>query len=85
MVATVRPRALGLALPFVESAGTWAGDYYCRTPSKAHGLYVENVHGLTLKNVAFEYETPRQPWFGECLVVDNRSTGVVGADTVRCL
>ena len=24
-------------------------DYYCRTPSKAHGLYAENVHGLTLK------------------------------------
>ena len=60
-------------------------SYYCRTPSKAHGLYVENVHGLTLKNVTFEFEQPRQSWFGNCLKVDNRSTGVVGAADVHCI
>ena len=60
-------------------------SYYCRTPAKAHGLYAENVHGLTLKNVTFEFEQPRKSWFGECLKVDNRSTGVVGAEDVHCI
>lgn len=62
-----------------------ACSYYCRTPSKAHGLYVENVHGLTLKNFTIEYELPRRSWFGDCLVVDNRSTGIVGAASIRCI
>ena len=44
-------------------------SYYCRTASKADGLFIENAHGVVLKNVTFEYELPRKPWFGKCLVV----------------
>jgi hypothetical protein len=62
-----------------------ACSYYCRTPSKAHGLSVENVHGLVLRNFTVEYELPRRSWFGDCLSIDNRSTGVVGAASVRCI
>lgn len=60
-------------------------DYYCRMPGKADGLFIENAHGVVLKNVTFEYEMPRRSWFGDCLVVDNRSTGVIGAKHVRCI
>ena len=48
-------------------------SYYCRTASKADGLFIENAHGVVLKNVTFEYELPRKPWYGKCLVVSNRS------------
>ena len=44
-------------------------SYYCRTASKADGLFIENAHGVVLKNVTFEYELPRKPWYGKCLVV----------------
>ena len=60
-------------------------SYYCRTPSKAHGIFVENAHGVVLKNVSFEFESPRQAWFGDCVKLDNRSTGIVGVDTVKCI
>ena len=54
-------------------------------PGKADGLFIENAHGVVLKNVTFEYEMPRRSWFGDCLVVDNRSTGVIGAKDVCCI
>eukprot|EP01052_Picozoa_sp_SAG31_P011507 SAG31_NODE_653_length_13152_cov_4.899487_3_plen_519_part_00 len=60
-------------------------SYYCRTPSQAHGIYAENVHGLILRNVTIEFEQPRRPWFGECVKVDSRSTRVLGLESVHCL
>ena len=35
--------------------------------------------------MTFEFELPRKSWFGDCLKVDNRTTGVVGADQVKCI
>ena len=54
----------------------------CRTPAKADGLFLENVHGARLERVAVHFVTPPgsatpPAWFGECVNVDERSTGVV--------
>ena len=56
-----------------------------RTPSKADALFLENVHDVSFANVTFEFESPRQPWFGACLVVDKYSDGIKGAGSIQCI
>ena len=56
-----------------------------RVPSKADALFLENVHGVSFKNVTFEFEAPRRPWFGACLAVDRYTDGVTGADGIKCI
>jgi hypothetical protein len=60
-------------------------SFYCRSASKANGVFLENAHDVTFKNVTFEFETPRKDYFGTCLKVDKRSTNVVGSDSIRCI
>jgi hypothetical protein len=59
--------------------------YSLRTPADADALYVENARGVSFANVTFEFEAPRRSWFGACVTFDNRTTGVVGLDQVRCV
>jgi hypothetical protein len=56
-----------------------------RVPSKADALFLENVHGVSFKNVTFEFEAPRRPWFGACLAMDRYTDGVTGADGIKCI
>ena len=59
--------------------------YSVRSPALADALALENARGVSLRNVTFEFESPRKPWFGGCVAVDNRSVGVTGLDAVRCI
>jgi hypothetical protein len=59
--------------------------YYARLPGKADAVFLENAHGVTFENVTFTFATPREAWFGTCLVVDEYSSGVVGADGIVCV
>ena len=59
--------------------------FYARLPGKADAVFLENAHGVTFENVTFTYATPREAWFGKCLVVDEYSSGVVGADGIVCV
>ncbi len=60
-------------------------SFYCRSASKANGVFLENAHDVTFKNVTFEFETPRKDYFGDCLEVDKRSTNIIGSDSIRCI
>ena len=59
----------------------------CRTPAKADGLFLENVHGVRLKRVAVRFVSPPgsttpPAWFGECVHADNQSSGIVQLQSV---
>jgi hypothetical protein len=59
--------------------------YAVRSPALADALYLENAQSVALRNVTFEFATPRLSWFGRCVAVDNRSSGVTGLGVVRCI
>lgn len=61
------------------------GRYATRAPAHADGIFLENAHGIRFRNVSFEFETPRKPWFGTCLSVDKHSTHIVGAKDIKCI
>ena len=58
-----------------------------RSPAKADGLFIENAHRVSFRDVTFEFEGDRTQhnWFGKCLDVDEYSTGIDGADQIRCI
>jgi hypothetical protein len=60
-------------------------SYYCRSSSKADGLFMENAHNVSFKGFTVEFEGARLPHYGGCLVVDRLSTGIHGADSVKCI
>ena len=61
-----------------------AHSYYVRVPALADALYLENAHNVTFQGVHFEYAAPRRAWFGDCLVVDQYSDGIKGAEAIVC-
>ena len=60
-------------------------SFYCRSASKANGVFLENAHDVTFKNVTFEFEIPRKDYFGTCLEVGKQSTNIIGSDSIRCI
>ena len=57
-----------------------------RTPSKAHGIFLENAHNVQFKgDIKFEFESPRKSWFGNCIEKDEYSTNIDGLDIVKCV
>lgn len=58
-------------------------SHYCRTAALADGIYLENVHDASIANVTVRFmKTRHVPYWGECLVADSRSTGVMATDIV---
>eukprot|EP00729_Bicosta_minor_P011810 gene11810-3098_t len=69
----------------MPSSGVPCPDCYAtRSPGVADGIYVENGHDIYFENVTFEYELPRKAWFGDCLSTDNLTTGLHGANHIKC-
>ena len=59
--------------------------YYARVGvGRADALFVENGRSVRFENVAFEFESPRKPWFGDCLRIDDNSAAITGAEGVQC-
>lgn len=61
--------------------------YYCRTASKADGIYLENVHDAILDHVSVTFsdqhleDSPPSYW-GDCLVMDSESSNIQKQDFI---
>ena len=58
-------------------------SHYCRTPAKADGLYLENVHDTFINNFTVDFIDDRVPYWGDCLVVDKFASEVT-INGIRC-